>query len=160
MAETTHVGPESEFGLGRLVVADSRLVLLALNEVRYWSLNRVFGATREQANILTFVLALSAAEAAHQTARRVLHPPHVSGADAALSALAVREAAIAIAGPAAREMPLFVTVLTVGFVGSAGLRALQRAAHSLRIAERRARMKRIDYYLAAGRRLRPQAMIR
>jgi hypothetical protein len=139
--------PDSEFGLGRLVLGDSRIAFHVLNELRYWSLNQAFGATRGQANVLTFVLVLGAAETARQGARRVLQVPHMSSVDATLGALVVREAVVGIAGPAAREMPLFIPLLTAGIVGGAGLRLMRRGAHALRLAEANARRKRINYYV-------------
>ena len=55
----------ADFGAGRLLLADSRLTFAVLNDARYRTLNGVFGVSREQANLLTFVLLVGAADAAY-----------------------------------------------------------------------------------------------
>ena len=59
------------FGTPQLFLTDSSMVFTVLNHLRYQALNRVFGTSREQANVLTFVLLLGAADSAFETARRV-----------------------------------------------------------------------------------------
>jgi hypothetical protein len=47
------------FGTSQLFLADSRLALAVLNHLRYQALNRAFGVSRDQANVLTVVLLLA-----------------------------------------------------------------------------------------------------
>jgi len=52
----TAAGPRVDFGAGQLFLADSRLAFAVLNHVRVRTLRRVFGISREDANLLTLVL--------------------------------------------------------------------------------------------------------
>ena len=91
----------AKFGAGRLLVSDSRLTLGALNYARHQALHRVFGVSRAEANLLTFVLALGAVDPAARVARRVVRAPRVlTGAGSAMSELMVREGRSASPGPA------------------------------------------------------------
>ena len=78
------------FGTPQLFRADFRLALASLNHLRYQALKPVFGISREQANVHTVVLPLSAAEGIYETARRISPMRlRVSGTDALL-VLAIR----------------------------------------------------------------------
>jgi hypothetical protein len=128
------------FGTSQLFLADSRLVLAVLNHLRYQALNRAFGISREQANVLTVVLLLGAADGAYETARRVTGKrPHVSGPDAAIGAIALRDAALAVAGPGSREIAGFGTLVAVAVLGGLAAPGLRRTAHRMRTAEQRLR---------------------
>jgi hypothetical protein len=75
------------------------------NHLRYQALHRAFGVSREQANVVTAVLLLGAADATYEprgvsAGARV----SVSGNDAAFGAVALRGAALGVAGPGAREI--------------------------------------------------------
>jgi hypothetical protein len=144
----------TEFGLGRLILADSRLAFIVLNEVRHWGLNRVFGTSRAHANLLTFVLALSAAEGARELVGRVPRMPPGAASDAARGALLLREAAIGLAGPQSRNVPLFAVLVTAGVLGGAVVHGARRATRGLRNAEQRARAERISHYIRVSRRAR------
>ena len=121
-----------------------------LNHLRYQALNRVFGTSREQANALTVVLLLGAADSAYETARRItgmrLRAP---GPNATLGAIALREAARSVAGPGARAIPGFGTLVAVALLGGLAGPALRRTAQRMRAAERRVRRERIRRYVAA-----------
>jgi hypothetical protein len=137
----------ADFDAGRLFLADARLALLALNYGRHRALHLVFGTSREQANLLTFVLALGAADLAYVAARRaVLAPLGISGADIALAGFGLRETALGISGPQARAMPGVGALLTIGAVGGLAIPGLRRAAKNLRAAERRLREERTRRY--------------
>jgi hypothetical protein len=136
--------PPDHFGTGRLFLADSRLAFVVLNHVRRRALARVFGVSGDEANLLTLVLALSAAEAAYATARRVVRAPWRP--DAIVAGLLLREGALGVAGPRARDVPLAGTVLTLALVGGTAIPALRRAARSVRTAEHRMRLTRIRRY--------------
>jgi hypothetical protein len=147
-----------EFGAGQLFLTDSRLAFAVLNHLRYQALNRVFGVSRDQANMLTFVLLLSAAEGAHETARRIRGMRlRVSGPNAALGTIMLREAALGVAGPSAREVPGFGMLVAFAMLGGLGAPALWRTVQRMRAAERRVRRERIRRYVAARDRLQPAA---
>jgi hypothetical protein len=150
----------SEFSTTHLALADARLALGILNYVRYGALEKAFGVSREQANVVTFVLLVLAADGAFVAATKVarLRPPHLAGSDAAIGALAIREGAFSIAGPNVRKIPALGALIAVAVVGAAGMPALRRTAIAardaerwLRQVERRVRMARIGRYAAATR---------
>ena len=137
------------FGTSRLFVTDSRLVLAVLNHLRYQALNRVFGVSRDQANMLTVVLLLGAANGTYEAARRI-SGMRMSGTGAAAGAVALREGALSVAGPSAREVPAFGTLVAFAMLGGLAAPSLRRTADRMRAAERRVRQQRIRRYVAAG----------
>lgn len=136
------------FGTPQLFLTDSRMVFTVLNHLRYQALNRVFGTSREQANVLTFVLLLGAADSAYETARRV-GGMRVRMSDAGFGAIGLREAALGVAGPGARAIPGFGALVAFALLGGLAAPALRRTAHRMRAAERRVRRARIERYAAA-----------
>jgi hypothetical protein len=107
----------ADFGTSRLFVADSRLALGVLNHLRHQALNRVFGVSRGQANLLTAVLLLGAADGTYEAARRATGMLRISGPDAVLGAAALREAALGVAGPSTRVVPGAGTLLALAILG-------------------------------------------
>jgi hypothetical protein len=144
------------FGTPQLFLTDSRLVFTVLNHLRYEALNRVFGTSREQANALTAVLLLGAADSAYETARRI-SGMRLRGSDAGLGAIALREAALGVAGPGARAVPGFGALVAFAVLGGLAAPGLRRAAQRMRAAERRVRRQRIRRYTTARDRLRANA---
>src|SRR4051794_27867940 len=144
------VAPGDEFGIDRLFLADTRLAWVLANHARYALMHSVFGVSRDQANLLTFALALGAAETVYATARRMRHVPHVTDTDAGIAAFALREAALAVAGPSARAVPGFGPLLALGVAGGLALPSV-RYARRLRAAERRVRLRRQSRYSAGLR---------
>jgi hypothetical protein len=151
------------FGTSQLFLTDARLARAVLNHLRYQALNRVFGASRDQANVLTVVLLLGAADGAYEAARRIIGM-RVSGSDAALGAFALRDAALGVAGPSAREVPRFGTLVAFAMLGGLAAPGLRRTAQRMRAAEQRlraaeeqVRRERIRRYLAARDRGRASA---
>jgi hypothetical protein len=143
------------FGPSQLFLSDARLVLGVLNHLRYDALQKAFGINRQQANVVTFLLVAAAAESVYEGARRIPHMrPPVSGIDATIGAIALRDAALGAAGPGAREIPGFATL--AAFAALAGIAAprLRRASARARELERRVRTERIRRYEAARDRLR------
>jgi hypothetical protein len=153
------------FGTSQLFLTDSRLVLGVLNHLRYQALNRVFGVSRDQANVLTVVLLLGAADGAYETARRITGMRvRMSGTDATFGAFALRGAALGVAGPVGREIPGFGALVAFAVLGGLAAPGLRRTAQSmraaeqrLRAAEERVRRERIRRYLAARDRGRATA---
>jgi hypothetical protein len=143
----------SAFGTPQLFLTDSRLVLTVLNHLRYQALERVFGTSREQANALTVVLLLGAAGSAYEAEQRI-SGMRLHESDAGFGAIALREAALGIAGPSARAIPGFGTLVAFALLGGLAAPGLRRAAHTMRAAERRARHARIARYAALRDRAR------
>src|SRR3954451_931576 len=141
--------PAPEYRAARVFASDARVVLALANHARYLALRRVFGVSREQANLLTFVLALGATQAGYTTARRVVQSPlHLSGTDVGLGAFAVREAALVVAGPTARDVPGLGVLVAFAMIGGLAFPSLRRAAHGARIAEQRPREPRVRAFAA------------
>ena len=148
------------FGTSQLFLTDSRLVLAVANHLRYQALNRAFGMSRDQANVLTAVLLLGAADGAYAATRRITGMRmRVSGTDAALGAFALRGAALDVAGPSARAIPGFGSLVAFAMLGGLAVPGLRRAAQRmraaeqrLRAAEERVRRERIGRYLSARER--------
>ena len=105
--------PRKASGAPQLALTDARLALAVLNHVRYDALRWAFGVNREQANVVTVLLVLGAAEAVYEGARRIPGlRPSISGTDAAIGAVALRDAALgAVGGPAGRQIPGFATLV-------------------------------------------------
>jgi hypothetical protein len=141
--------------VGRLSTAhvfasDVGMTLALLNEARYLTLRRYFGVSREQANLLTAVVALAGADAAYVTVRHALHEPlGVTGFDVTTGGLVLREVVYGIAGPRAREVPFFGALVTAALVGRLAMPTVRRAIHGLRGAEHRIREQRLRVYNAA-----------
>ena len=145
------------FGTTRLFRTDARLAFAVLNHLRYQALNRMFGVSRQQANVLTFALLVSAADGTYEAARRIgaTRLP-VPGPYAALGAVGLRDAALGVAGPSTRQVPGAATLLALAIVGALAAPSLRRTAHTMRAAERRlraaehrVRRERIRRYAAA-----------
>ena len=147
-----HAAPPQNFGTGRLFLADSRLAFAFANHLRYLALRRVFGVSREQANVLTAVLLAGGAEAAYLGARTVVRAPlRVTGADAALGGAMLRESMFGMAGPASRETPMFGALLALGLLGGLAAPGIRRAMSRARGTEQRLRRARISQYAASRR---------
>jgi hypothetical protein len=153
------------FGPVQLLITDSRLAFAVVNHLRYQALNRVFGMSRAQANVLTVVLLASAADGTYEAARRIAGKRlHVSGTDAAIGAFALRSAALGVAGPRVRETPGAGRLLALAVVGGLAAPSLRRTAQRMhaaqqriRAAEERVRRERIRRYVAARDRVRASA---
>jgi hypothetical protein len=144
------------FGTPRLFLTDSRLALTVLNHLRHQASNRVFGTSREQANALTVVLLLGAADSTYEAARRITRT-RLRVSDAGLGAIALREAALGVAGPGARAVPGFGALVAFALLGGLAAPGIRRMAQRMRAAERRVRRERIRRYSVARDRLRANA---
>jgi hypothetical protein len=146
MATETTAG----FGTSQLFLTDARLVIAVLNHLRYQALNRAFGVSREQANLVTAALVVGAADGTYEVARRLTRARlHVSGADAAFAAVALREAALGVAGPGARAVPGFGTLVACAILGGIAAPTVRRTTQRIRAAEQRVRVERIRRYASA-----------
>lgn len=146
------------FGAPQLFLSDARLALGILNHLRYDALRWAFGTNRQQANVVTFLLVVGAAETVYEGARRLPHMrPPISGIDAAIGAVALRDAALGAAGPAGREIPGFATLAAIAALGGIVAPRIARASSRARALEHRLRTERIRRYEAARDRLREAA---
>jgi hypothetical protein len=147
------------FSAERAFSSDARLALAVLNEARYPILRRMFGVSRDQANILTLILVLSAADATYEVVRRLIrHPWPLDGPDTVIAAFAVREAGFSLAGPKVRQGQLFGILIVGAGVGRLIVPGARRALHGLHVAEQRVGQQRMRIYGTAQRALsRPRA---
>jgi hypothetical protein len=128
--------PES--GGGRVLRTDVRVALLLLNDARYRTMGRVFGLSREQADLATLVLSVTLAAHLHEQVGRLSKGPtpptytEVMWTNASIGAL-MR----AIAGPAADKTPLFATLVALALLGHPTRRALAGSLRGVRSSSRR-----------------------
>jgi hypothetical protein len=107
--------------------------------------------------VVTAALLLGAADGAYEATRRMTGMRlHVSGVDAAVGAIALRDAALGVAGPSARAVPGFGTLVALAILGGIAAPGFRRTAQRmraaeqrLRAAEQRVRRERIRRYTAA-----------
>jgi hypothetical protein len=145
----TSIGVNPKFGAGRLFLADARLALGVLNHLRYLTLEKTLGVSREQANVVTVVIALTAGELLHEATKALPHPHLPAPENVALAMLGASNAVHGVAGPGSREIPHFNALL--GFAALGGLAAPGIAAYRrARATERRVRTERIRRYVEAA----------
>ena len=136
---------------GRLFLADSRMAFGVANYARHQTLNRVFGVQREQANLLTFVLLVSAGSPAVAGLWRAVRAPlaMATGVNAGVGVFAVRAATRGVAGPAASEVPQLEALLVLAVAGAVAVPQMRRAFRGVRKAEHRVRQQRESMYASA-----------
>jgi hypothetical protein len=138
----------------RAFLSDAGVALAVLNWARYRVVMRVFGVPHEQVNLLTLVLALGAADTTYSAVQRLRHPWRPSRVDTALAGSLIREGAFAIAGPKAREVKLFCTLVALAAIGSA-----TPGLHKIHVAEQRVGQERMRFWGAEQRAAtRPQSL--
>lgn len=141
----------------RAFLSDARLVLSLLNRARYPVLTRVFGVSPTEVNLLTFVLAVGAANATYDAARRFIrHPWPLDGPDTAAAGFLVREVGFRIAGPQAREVDQFGALIAIAAISSLTLPGVRRALHDIRVAAQLVGRQRMRIY-GVGESERPRS---
>jgi hypothetical protein len=136
---------------------DVRLVLAVLNQARYPLLRRVFGVSRDQANLLTFVLALGAANVTYDALRRFIrHPWPFDGPDTIMGAAVVREAGFGIAGPKVAQAHVFGALIAFAAMKGLTLPEVRRALHGLHVVEQRIGEQRKRIYGATVEQLKAE----
>lgn len=107
-----------ESGGAVALVRDTRVVFALANEARYRLLASVLGATREQANVASFVVALLIGHHLHEGWRRItrITAPLVDPVNDMLGAAVVREGLGRAAGPAIRDNPQLATLLLAAVI--------------------------------------------
>jgi hypothetical protein len=141
----------SSFGAGRLFLADARLAYGAANYARHRALHRVFGVDRENANLLTAVVVVSAGPPMAAALWRSVRKPIalVTGVNVGVGVFAVREATLGVVGPGANEVPNAGAMLLLAVAGGLALPQVRRALLGLRTAEHRVRSQRERMYETA-----------
>jgi hypothetical protein len=141
----------------RLLVTDLRIAYLLANEARYRALERVFGVSRDQANLLTFMLLVLAADTVHDKVERALHG--VGGptrSDALLGTAAAIGLMDEIAGGPDQETSLSGPLVALALVGALSAPAVRRSMHRISSTSHRtlvAFRHRYGYLVAHGRRI-------
>lgn len=126
--------PDGEFGGIRLLISDTRVGLLLLNEARYRSIHRLFGVDRDQSWLVSLVALGVLGHAAHNGLRRIAQGPNPTSGDLLLGAGALREISYGIGGPSARNVPGFGALVAVGVAGHLARPVLSRSFRDLRIS--------------------------
>jgi hypothetical protein len=118
---------------GNLLLSDLRTGYLLLNELRYRTIVRTFGVTRQQANLVTLVgVSMLSQALADRAARlmRITGPPMAM--DGALTVAGLRGVVCQVAGVPSAEVPWGGTLLAMGILGGAFAPTLTRALRGLR----------------------------
>jgi len=125
-----------------LLLSDIRFAFLLANEARHRALERAFGIQRDQANFVTLVAALLVLESMQDRTSKAFtsgRPP--SAGEMALGTTAAREALYAVAGPAAREGPLFASLVMLAVAGAAIRPVVGRSLRGIRASSRARNIK-------------------
>lgn len=119
----------------RLLAGDARVAFVLVNEARYRALANLFGASREQANVATFVAGLLLAHEIHDRWRRIMDAPMApSFPDEVLGTAVVRELLSSAAGPTVRDSPQLGNLLLAAVIATGGAPVVVRALRGLRKA--------------------------
>ena len=125
----------------RLLASDLTTLALVLNEARYRTMERVFGLSREQANLATLVLLLGVTAAARESAVKAINAPGgPTVPDVALAMGVTREALHGIAGESFDKVPLFGTLLVVSALAHISRPVVSRSVHAVHVRTHRARL--------------------
>jgi hypothetical protein len=144
---------EGYFGGARLLVSDSRVVYLLLNDARGRVMERVFGVPKDKSALLTVVALATLAQAVHDKAERVFNVPGPpSQGDTVLVAAALNEALHGIAGAGSRDAPFFGALVTIALLGASVRPALRASFRGIRAVTHDARA---DFDHRYGHLIRP-----
>jgi hypothetical protein len=116
-----------------LLVSDVRVANLFAQEARNRTIDRLFGLPKDQAALASLIALLALAQAVHDKGQQALRAPGgPSLADGLIGGSVVREVVYGVAGPSARETPLFGTLLTIAILGGAARPGLVKTLHAAR----------------------------
>jgi hypothetical protein len=136
VSDVAGVNPPEHFR-GTLLLADTRTALLLANEARHRAVQRVFGLSPEQDNVLTLLALGLMASAMHDAYRKVMEgPPFPTGADLALGGASASELMLGVAGPPSRKGPLLGALL-LGALLAGGARPVLRRSLAGLVGEER-----------------------
>jgi len=133
-APAAHPGPEPEL---RLFISDLEVAYHLLTEARYRTLERLFGVSRDQANLLTVVALLTLAESMRRSAERVSNVQGPSRADTMLGAAVLREAVYGVGGVTADQTRMFGVLVAIAVVARLSAPAVRSAVHNVRTGSQR-----------------------
>jgi hypothetical protein len=123
----------------RLLTSDLTTLALLLNEGRYRTMKRVFGLSREQANLATMVLLLGVTAATRESAIKALKAPGgPTVPDVAIAMGISREALHAVAGRSFDKAPLFGTLITLAALAHISRPVVSRTTHAIHTRTHRA----------------------
>jgi hypothetical protein len=128
-----------ELGGGRLLLTDAKIALLMADEARHRTLHRLFGLSRQEANLATFIALLALAQAAQDGIEWLTRPGATPTlADGVIGVSLLRDLLSRAAGPSYRDTPLLGTLITVAFLGAGARQVAQKTGHAARAGTRRA----------------------
>jgi hypothetical protein len=137
------VAPASaNIGGARKLFGDSIIGFMLFDHIRRRAVARVYGVTGEHANLVTVFAVTTTAGAVGSGVARVARA-RLSGGDAAIGGVLVKEAAHGVAGPWSREVPFFglltlaIVVTSTGPLVRGSIHASQRALHGVEAFSRR-----------------------
>jgi hypothetical protein len=149
-------GAVRKSGGARLLAGDARVAFVLVNEARYRAMANVFGATREQANLATFIAGLVLVHQVHERWRRLMDAPMApSFPDEVIGTAVVRELLSRAAGPGVSDSPQLSNLLLAAVVATGGAPVVVRALRGLRKAGHGADAgfrKRYGYLVDVGQR--------
>jgi hypothetical protein len=156
MADAAQSSVVRQSGGARLLAGDARVAFVLVNEARYRAMANLFGATREEANVATFVAGLVLAQAIHHQWRRLMDAPMApSLPDEVIGTAVVRELLSRAAGPGVSDSPQLSNLLLAAVVATGGAPVVIRAMRGLRKAGHGADAgfrKRYGYLVDIGQR--------
>jgi hypothetical protein len=121
-----------------LFLVDATAGVKLANEARYRTLARAFGIQRSDVNLLTAMLALTAANAVYERVHRPNAPqPSTAVADLAIGVGALREAIYSVAGPASRDTTLGGTLVALAVLIGLTRQPVGRSIRGMRASGRR-----------------------
>lgn len=133
----TVLNGDKNIGAARLLLGDAIIAFLLVNEARHRIVARVYGASREDSNVVTIFALGSLADGLHGSATRVRRAPaRLSVADAAIGAVALKETAHRVAGETSRATPFFGALLAFAVLGRSFLPMLRGSFRRVRASFR------------------------
>ena len=128
---------DKNIGAGRLLVGDAIIAFLLLNEARNRIVERVYGVSREDSNVLTMFALGSLGDGLHGGAARVRGvPARLSVADPGIGAAALKETAHLVAGETSRATPFFGALLAFAVLARAFFPMLRGSIRGVRASFR------------------------
>lgn len=111
---------------------DARIAFIMLNEARYRGMASLFGCSRDQANIATFLLALTFAEATRARLARLMRPSPPQAGDALIFTGSVQGLLSAAAGRPLDDNPQLGTLLLLGVIAGGAAPSIIRSLNGMR----------------------------
>jgi hypothetical protein len=113
------------------LVSDARVAYMFVNEGRYRALERMFGVSRRDANLLTFVLVGMTLEGTHQRVTAVQNAEGPTAGDMFIMAGFANELLHQLLGPDSRDIPALGPLVILALIGAAGRPLVRRSGRWL-----------------------------